>query len=45
MSFRNGLIAARGQILWILLLALSSVAILRTDLDLTPSRPLLEAAP
>lgn len=45
MSLRNGLIAARGQILWILLLALSSVAILRADLDAGPARPTAEATP
>lgn len=39
MQFRNGLIAARGQILWILLLALSSAAILDADIGLTPAPP------
>lgn len=32
MRFRDGLIAARGQILWILLLAASSAAILHAEL-------------
>ncbi len=32
MRFRDGLVVARGQVLWILLLVLSSVVILRAEL-------------
>lgn len=38
MRFRDGLIAARGQVLWMLLLALASLAILKAEsLPLTRS--------
>lgn len=43
MRFRDGLIAARGQILWIVLLMVSSVAIL--ELDRGPAPETVATAP
>lgn len=44
MTLREGLIAARGQILWILLLLLSSVWILQAEPD-APPPPATDEAP
>lgn len=45
MPFREGLIAGRGQILWIVLLALSSALILHFDLAHPPHATTVAPAP